>query len=160
QWFKSSCGLDVTQTSRTISFCGHTILSDEPMIVPDAAEDDRFRDSPIVVDYPNIRFYAGYPLAGPGGHKVGTLCVARRRPRSLRASQVETLREMARIVEREMSLVEVARLQRDLLASQSRLTYELSQAARYVRSLLPACLDGPVRTRWRFEPSSTLGGDF
>jgi sigma-B regulation protein RsbU (phosphoserine phosphatase) len=160
QWFKSSCGLDVTETPRDISFCGHTILSDEPMIVPDAAEDERFRDNPIVVGDPYIRFYAGYPLAGPGGHKVGTLCVADRRPRSLQASQVETLREMARIVEREMSLVEVARLQRDLIASQSRLTYELSQAARYVQLLLPAELDGPVRTRWRFEPSSTLGGDF
>jgi sigma-B regulation protein RsbU (phosphoserine phosphatase) len=160
QWFKSSCGLNATQTSRAISFCGHTILSDEPMIVQDAAEDERFRDNPIVLEDPFIRFYAGYPLAGPGGHKVGTLCVADRRPRSLQAFEVETLREMARIVERELSLVEVAHLQRALIASQSHLTYELSQAARYVRSLLPAHLDGPVRTRWRFEPSSTLGGDF
>jgi sigma-B regulation protein RsbU (phosphoserine phosphatase) len=159
QWFKSSCGLNATQTSRAISFCGHTILTDEPMIVSDAAEDERFRDNPIVLEDPQIRFYAGYPLAGPGGHKVGTLCVADRRPRTLQASEVETLREMARIVERELSLVEVAHLQRALIASQSHLTYELSQAARYVRSLLPAELHGAVRTRWRFEPSSALGGD-
>jgi sigma-B regulation protein RsbU (phosphoserine phosphatase) len=160
QWFKSSTGLNVIQTPRAISFCGHAILSDEPLIVPDAAEDERFRDNPMVVGDPYIRFYAGYPLAGPRGHRVGTLCIADRRPRQLQAAELETLREMARLVERELSLVEVARLQRDLIASQSHLTYELSQAARYVRSLLPAALEGTVTTRWRFEPSSALGGDF
>jgi sigma-B regulation protein RsbU (phosphoserine phosphatase) len=160
QWFKSSCGLNVAQTPRAVSFCGHAILSDEPMIVPDAAEDERFRDNPLVVGDPNIRFYAGHPLSGPGGHKVGTLCIADRRPRTLQSFEIDALHEMARVVEREMSLVEVVHLQRALIASQKHLTYELSQAARYVRSLLPAHLDGPVRARWRFEPSSALGGDF
>jgi sigma-B regulation protein RsbU (phosphoserine phosphatase) len=160
QWFKSSKGLNVIQTPRAISFCGHAILSDQPLIVPDATEDDRFRDNPMVVGEPYVRFYAGYPLAGPRGHRVGTLCIADRRPRRLQDVEVEILREMARIVERELSLVEVARLQHDLIASQSHLTYELTQAARYVRSLLPAELEGPVTTRWRFEPSSALGGDF
>jgi sigma-B regulation protein RsbU (phosphoserine phosphatase) len=160
QWFKSSSGLNVIQTPRATSFCGHAILSDEPLIIPDTAQDERFRDNPIVVGDPYIRFYAGCPLKGPGGYKAGTLCVADRRPRALQEHEIETLREMARIVERELSLVEVVQLQRELLDSQRHLTYELSQAARYVRSLLPVELDGPVRTRWRFEPSSALGGDF
>jgi sigma-B regulation protein RsbU (phosphoserine phosphatase) len=159
QWFKSSCGLNETQTPRAVSFCGHTILSEEPMIVPDAAEDDRFRDNPLVVGDPKIRFYAGHPLSGPGGHRIGTLCVADRLPRTLRPSEIEALRAMAGLVERELGLVEVAHLQRDLIASQRHLAFELSQAAHYVRSLLPGSLDGAVQTRWRFEPSSTLGGD-
>lgn len=29
QWFKSCQGLDVHETSRDVSFCGHTILEDE-----------------------------------------------------------------------------------------------------------------------------------
>jgi sigma-B regulation protein RsbU (phosphoserine phosphatase) len=160
QWFKSSCGLANPQTPRSISFCGHAILSDEPMIVPDAAEDARFCDNPLVTGEPHIRFYAGHPLTGPGGHKVGTLCVADHRPRTLPDSELEALREMARIVERELGLVEVGHLQRGLIASQRQLLHELSQAEKYVRSLLPRPLDGAVRTRWRFEPSSTLGGDF
>ena len=67
---------------------------------------------------------------------------------------------MARVVERELGLVEAVHLQRDLIASQRPLLHELAQAAKYVRSLLPEPTDGAVRTRWRFEPSSQLGGDF
>jgi len=160
QWFKSSCGLTTSQTPRAVSFCGHAILSDEPMVVPDASADERFFDSPLVTGEPYVRFYAGHPLTGPGGQKVGTLCVADRRPRALRGGELEVLREMARLVERELGLVEAARLQRDLIASQQHLVYELDQAVKYVRSLLPPPLDGPVTTRWRFEPSSQLGGDF
>ena len=159
QWFKSACGLDTTQTPRDVSFCGHAILSDEPLVVPDAAADERFRDNPLVTGEPHIRFYAGYPLSGPGGHKVGTLCIADRRPRSLRGTEGEALGEMARVVERELGLVEVAHLQQDLIASQQHLLRELSEAAKYVRSLLPEPTDGAVRTRWRFVPSSRLGGD-
>ena len=78
QWMKSACGLKTIETPRDISFCGHAILSDEIMIVPDALEDDRFRDNPLVIGDPYIRFYAGRPLRGPGGSKVGTLCIADR----------------------------------------------------------------------------------
>lgn len=159
QWFKSARGLEVIQTPRDISFCGHAILSDEPMIVPDATRDDRFRDNPQVVGEPFIRFYAGVPLSGPGGHKVGTLCIADRQPRTLGPREVETLRALARVVEREFGLIELAALQRDRLVAQRRLLDELAQAAHYVRSILPPPVDGPVRARWRFEPSSQLGGD-
>src|SRR3954453_17585749 len=126
QWFKSSCGLDTIQTPRAVSFCGHAILSDQPMVVADAAEDERFRDNPLVTGEPHIRFYAGQPLTGPGGHKVGTLCIADRRPRTLREAEVKMLLEPARLVERELSLVEMAHLQRDLIDTQRRLMRELS----------------------------------
>jgi sigma-B regulation protein RsbU (phosphoserine phosphatase) len=159
QWFKSACGLTTAQTPRAISFCGHAILSDEPLVVADAAEDERFCDNPLVTGEPYLRFYAGVPLHGPGGHKVGTLCVADRRPRVLSGTDLEALGELARLVERELGLVEIVHLQRDLIASQRQVLRELSQAAKYVRSLLPDPLDGPIRTRWRFEPSSQLGGD-
>jgi sigma-B regulation protein RsbU (phosphoserine phosphatase) len=160
QWMKSACGLKTIETTRDISFCGHAILSDEIMIVPDALEDDRFRDNPMVIGDPYIRFYAGRPLRGPGGSKVGTLCVADRSPRTFRADELEIFSELASIVERELGLVETVALQQKLIASRNRLSHEMAQASQYVLSLLPEPIEGLVGARRRFEPSSELGGDF
>ncbi len=47
-----------------------------------------------------------------------------------------------------------------LLASQQTLMAELAEASAYVQSLLPPPLEqGPVRSCWRFIPSTQLGGD-
>ena len=83
QWFKARCGLATDETGRDISFCGHAIQQRRPLIVPDARLDERFHDNPLVTGEPFVRFYAGHPLAGPGGKLVGTLCIASPQPREL-----------------------------------------------------------------------------
>ena len=60
QWFKSKVGLEVSETSREAAFCAHTILGDELFIVPNAAEDERFVENPLVTGDPNIRFLCRY----------------------------------------------------------------------------------------------------
>ena len=75
QWFKSRVGLTVPETSREISFCGHTIAGSGLMVIPDAAEDARFADNPLVKGDPKIRFYAGVPLISHDGCALGALCV-------------------------------------------------------------------------------------
>ena len=62
QWFKSRVGLDATETPRDISFCGHAVADGEILNIPDATQDVRFADNPLVLQDPNIRFYAGVPL--------------------------------------------------------------------------------------------------
>ena len=81
QWFKSRQGLDATETPREISFCGHSILCDDTMVIADAAQDERFADNPLVTDEPHIRFYAGCPVQTPDRQRIGTLCIIDRQPR-------------------------------------------------------------------------------
>lgn len=75
QWFKFCIGLPVRSTARDISFCGHAILGQGPMVVPDTRQDARFADNPLVTGPPFIRFYAGYPLRSEDGFAIGTLCM-------------------------------------------------------------------------------------
>lgn len=99
QWFKSRQGLDATETPRDISFCGHAIHQSEPLIVEDTLEDERFFDNPLVTSNPDIRFYAGAPLHTDTGHRLGTLCLIDRQPRSFDDTQIALLRELAGMVE-------------------------------------------------------------
>jgi GAF domain-containing protein len=97
QWFKASVGLQVCETARDVSFCGHAILGAAPMVVPDASADARFADNPLVTGEPGIRFYAGAPLALPSGARLGTLCLIDRVPRTLDALDLgilATLRDL------------------------------------------------------------------
>ncbi|RZA36255.1 MAG: EAL domain-containing protein [Lysobacteraceae bacterium] len=99
QWFKSRTGLEVCETPREISFCGHAILADEPLVVPDAAQDARFLDNPLVTGSMHLRFYAGVQLYSVDRKKIGTLCVIDRKPRQLAAADLDALRDLARMVE-------------------------------------------------------------
>ncbi len=166
QWLKANIGMPLRETDRDISFCGHTILGDRPLVIPDVAKDARFHDNPMVVGDPFIRFYAGIPLRSADGHNVGTLCVADRQPRSLSDTSLELLAELAALIERELQLVEVIDAQHRLLEIQTTLAEtrqhmaeELAKAAGYVRGLLPAPSDGDIRADWRHLPSAQLGGD-
>ena len=102
QWFKSKQGLEACETSREISFCGHAINSDSVMIIGDASRDPRFSDNPLVVDAPFIRFYAGCPVRGPKGYRIGTLCLIDKEPRGLSLEDQETLKDFAAMVEDEL----------------------------------------------------------
>ena len=108
QWFKSCFGLDVSETERRISFCGHAILLDGTLVIEDALQDERFADNPLVTGEPHIRFYAGQPLRTLSGKAVGTLCIIDREPRSFGEEDVAMLSDLAGMVEREMMAVQLA----------------------------------------------------
>ena len=108
QWFKSCMGLDATETGRDISFCGHAILQDEILVIPDALEDARFNDNPLVTGEPNIRFYAGCPLRVANGAKIGTLCIIDREPREFGDDDKALLRDLAQMAELELTAAQQA----------------------------------------------------
>ena len=104
QWFKSRQGLDVTETPRSISFCGHALHSDEAFVIPDSTLDARFADNPLVTGAPCIRFYAGQPLRANNGSRLGTLCLIDTKPRQLSEADLDLLRDLAVLVEIELNL--------------------------------------------------------
>lgn len=108
QWFKSRQGLSATETPRYLSFCGHAILGSDIFLVPDAAQDPRFQDNPLVTDDPRVRFYAGCPLTVPNGSKLGTLCLIDREPREFSEDDVAVLRDLACLAEQELAAIQLA----------------------------------------------------
>ncbi|WP_323750550.1 GAF domain-containing protein [Marinobacter sp.] len=108
QWFKSCYGLDATETGRDISFCGHAILGNDIFLVEDTLADERFADNPLVTGPPNIRFYAGTPLADLEGNRLGTLCLIDTSPRHFPSDDKQALRDLADIIEREFRYQELS----------------------------------------------------
>jgi two-component sensor histidine kinase len=126
QWFKSRFGLSAPHTPRDISFCGHVVEHDCPVIVPDAREDMRFADNPLVTGDPKICFYAGMPLRTSEGHVLGTLCVIDHIPKLLSSEDREALEILAAQVIAQLEL----RRRNLILVNQQKNQQELQQQSR------------------------------
>jgi type IV pilus assembly protein PilB len=103
QWWKSHHGTDGTGTPRDVSFCGHAVLEEDVFVVEDAYLDARFVDNPLVTGDSQVRFYAGYPMKGAGGHHVGAFCIVDHKPRHMSAEDVRVLEELGREAEAELA---------------------------------------------------------
>lgn len=147
QWFKSRCGLEVTETSREGSFCSQSILDPaQVLVVPDSHRSPVFRESPFTLGPPHVRFYAGAPLVTREGHALGALCVIDQRPRDLSPEQVDTLRILARQVVSQIELRRANQLQKELMAELERSNRDLYQFASYAAH----DLHEPVRAQIHF----------
>lgn len=155
QWFKSVKGMDTRETDRDMAFCAHAILQPYDMMeVPDAQQDWRFKDNPLVMGAPNIRFYAGMPITTPDGLALGTVCVADREARQLTDTHRSALQSLASLVlhllERDRQHKEHAR--REAAEAERRLEY-LSAASLTGRDLMAFVDPGHV---YRFANATYL----
>tara|TARA_R110002051_G_scaffold8316_2_gene35084 strand:+ start:14252 stop:15454 length:1203 start_codon:yes stop_codon:yes gene_type:complete len=117
-FLKAHLGIEMSESPRRLSFCGHAINAEEEiMIVEDARLDPRFHDNPLVVNLQAI-FYAGVPLVNPEGFKLGTLCVYDNQPRTLTKEQIQTLIKLSKQV---VNLLEQRKLNIELLAVKKQL---------------------------------------
>ena len=108
QFFKSSIGLaepwhSARQTPLSHSFCQHTLLTRETLVIEDARSHVLVRENPAIRDL-DVVAYAGVPLITAAGHVLGTLCVIDHRPRSWTADQIDTLETLTASVLSEINL--------------------------------------------------------
>lgn len=97
QWFISKKGVDLNETPIEDSFCQHTLHKpDQVLIVENALNDERFVSNKLVLNDPNIRFYAGAPLVTQSNNVLGTLCVIDVKPRCFSKEQERALKILAR----------------------------------------------------------------
>jgi serine phosphatase RsbU (regulator of sigma subunit) len=165
QWTKASTRPDLPRvTPREESFCHVAVQQPGQLIVDEPETDPRFRDNPFVAAEDGIRFYAGQPITGPGGERVGALCVADIQRREFGPEQREILRDLGAWVEEELSLAheqsDSARVQTGLLP-QALVTlpgYETAGVCRPIRSVSGDFFDWyPVRGGAAFTLADAMG---
>ncbi|HEY0963765.1 MAG TPA: ATP-binding protein [Pseudomonadales bacterium] len=139
QWFKARCGIDGTETDRSLAFCAHALLERDIMEIPDARLDPRFAQHPMVLGPPHVTFYAGMPLTSSTGLCYGTLCVVDTQPRHLSDQQRELLRKLGKQVLRHME----GRVERQQSVSSSLMLARLLEFL--PDGLITADLDGTLR---------------
>lgn len=118
--FKSLLGTEVIETPLHTSFCQHVIPHEEIFNVTDTLMDERFYNSPYVLESPHIRFYAGYPIQ-LNRHKIGTVSIADHKPRTFSPDQLAWLKDIAALVETEIQNYAI-------LSDKGKLTSDLNQA--------------------------------
>lgn len=104
QLFKSSHGIEATEGPATLAICHCVVVGEEPLVIPNTQDDNRFKENVYVCGPPHVRSYAGVPLWSPGGIVLGSLCVIDKRPRDYTAEQVQMLRLLAEQVVHQMEL--------------------------------------------------------
>jgi diguanylate cyclase (GGDEF)-like protein len=108
RWVKSRVRLDPDTSRPELSFCADALNGDGVVIVPDTTQDERLRNHPMVVNLPEIRFYAGCPVRAPDGSPLGTLCVIDHEPREVGEEDAGVLQDLAWMLEQELKSLALA----------------------------------------------------
>lgn len=141
QWFKAKKGINVSETPRDISFCGHAITLDHEFFeVEDTLRDKRFFDNPLVLESPNIRYYAGVQLISKDGFKIGMLCVNDIKPNKLNEEQIFGLKVLGNHVVKLLDM----RIEKNQSEEQSVKIESQNEILRKMLSIIAHDIRGPI----------------
>ncbi len=104
QWFLGCTGTELSETAISASFCAIPALGEEPLLIDDAREDARLRDTALVTGPPYIRSYLGVPIRSDDGTVVGALCAISPDPAAFQVEQVASLAILAQLAEQSIAL--------------------------------------------------------
>ena len=114
----------MSETPREIAFCATAIQQPDVFVVPDTLNDERFRNNPLVVSEPKVRFYAGAPLIDEEGNALGTICVIDRIPREFVPDQHAALKALSRLVLAQLELRRNLILLKEALTDRTKVEHE------------------------------------
>jgi EAL domain-containing protein (putative c-di-GMP-specific phosphodiesterase class I)/PAS domain-containing protein len=157
QWFKAAVGLDIPETERAVAICNFTISTGQPFIVNDASRDPRFQSNPLVTGAPDIRFYAGVPLALAPGVNIGTLCIIDRQAGEIDNDGLRRLRllgEMAvALLRAHRATIEVARRSQEI-SRQAKLITEQAATLNQQKNILARASSLAKLGAWQIDVAS------
>ena len=136
QYQVATHGFDAAVCRREDSMCNLVLHAGSPVVVPDASQDERFKDNPFVTGViGDVRFYATHQLTTPEGVVIGTLCVFDTVPRELTDEQEHALVALA---DRVVDLLELELRTRELKRSNEQLAAFAGQVSHDLRNPLTA----------------------
>lgn len=115
-WFKSVQALNIQELALEHSFCSRVIATGAPVVIEDTRLDAEFSHHPLVERSPKFRFYAGSPLLDRNGMPLGTFAVYDVKPRQFSPGDVQAMRDLTDLVQRELSAAEICEAQNQLVA--------------------------------------------
>ncbi|WP_285135781.1 GAF domain-containing sensor histidine kinase [Microbacterium sp. lyk4-40-TSB-66] len=132
----AAIGVQAASCAREDSMCAAVISDPRRVVVSDARLDGRFAENPFVTgEIALTRFYASSPLITPTGVAIGTLCVFDTEVGGLSDAAAHGLDLLARQV---IDVLELRRVQRDLLQSNALLEDFAAQVSHDLRNPLTA----------------------
>lgn len=136
QWQVAAYGLPPAVGDSESSLCRLVLESGQPILLPDASQDDRFRGSPVSVgDIAGVRFYASWPLVTPAGVVLGTLCTFDVEPHPV---EPRTERALSTLAARVVDVLELELTSRRLAAAHERLGAFARQVSHDLKNPLSA----------------------
>ncbi|AOX45101.1 MULTISPECIES: sensor histidine kinase [unclassified Microbacterium] len=132
----AAVGIQAASCAREDSMCAAVISTPGRVVVPDARLDERFARSGFVTgEIAHVRFYASSPLITPAGVAIGTLCVFDDVVGELSDASSRALDLLAHQV---IDVLELRRVQRDLIESNASLEHFAVQVSHDLRNPLTA----------------------
>ncbi|MFY0685238.1 MAG: GAF domain-containing sensor histidine kinase [Balneola sp.] len=75
QWTVAQNGMKFDHIPIEMSICNITITKEDTYEIKDFLEDPDFKNHPLVVNSPFLRYYIGFPFSDENGAIIGTICL-------------------------------------------------------------------------------------
>lgn len=105
---------EIFGVSQDFSVFNHYI-NDDVFIVEDTHNDERFTNSPLMIDDTEMRFYVSCPIYGKKRKKIGAIILLDSEPRSFCLTDLSNLNDIIRLAEAEINNCRLSKAQKMLL---------------------------------------------